>query len=26
VAGAPKVGYAHLYGAPGASAVTILSR
>src|SRR3954468_17088925 len=26
VSGAPKVGYAHLYGAPGASAVTILSR
>src|SRR3954464_6510360 len=26
VAGAPRVGYAHLYGAPGASAVTILSR
>ena len=26
VAGTPRVGYAHLYGAPGASAVTILSR
>ena len=26
VAGEPRVGYAHLYGAPGASAVTILSR
>ena len=26
VAGDPRVGYAHLYGAPGASAVTILSR
>jgi acetyl-CoA acetyltransferase len=26
VAGKPKVGYTHLYGAPGASAVTILSR
>ena len=26
VAGNPRVGYAHLYGAPGASAVTILSR
>jgi len=25
VPGAPKVGYAHLYGAPGVSAVTILS-
>jgi len=26
VGGSPQVGYAHLYGAPGASAVTILSR
>lgn len=26
IAGVPRVGYAHLYGAPGASAVTILSR
>lgn len=26
VAGNPRVGYTHLYGAPGASAVTILSR
>jgi acetyl-CoA acetyltransferase len=26
VGGNPQVGYAHLYGAPGASAVTILSR
>ena len=26
VPGDPRVGYAHLYGAPGASAVTILSR
>jgi acetyl-CoA acetyltransferase len=26
VGGNPRVGYAHLYGAPGASAVTILSR
>jgi acetyl-CoA acetyltransferase len=26
VTGEPRVGYAHLYGAPGASAVTILSR
>jgi acetyl-CoA acetyltransferase len=26
VAGDPRVGYTHLYGAPGASAVTILSR
>jgi len=26
VAGNPRVGYAHLYGAPGASAVTILSQ
>jgi acetyl-CoA acetyltransferase len=26
VGGDPRVGYAHLYGAPGASAVTILSR
>lgn len=26
VSGAPRVGYTHLYGAPGASAVTILSR
>src|SRR3954451_3532375 len=26
VGGSPRVGYAHLYGAPGASAVTILSR
>jgi len=26
IAGAPRVGYTHLYGAPGASAVTILSR
>jgi acetyl-CoA acetyltransferase len=26
VAGSPRVGYTHLYGAPGASAVTILSR
>jgi acetyl-CoA acetyltransferase len=26
VAGGPRVGYAHLYGAPGASTVTILSR
>jgi hypothetical protein len=25
VAGEPAVGYAHLYGAPGVSAVTILS-
>ena len=26
VQGSPKVGYAHLYGAPGASAVTIVAR
>jgi len=26
VGGDPRVGYTHLYGAPGASAVTILSR
>ncbi|SNQ47182.1 Propanoyl-CoA C-acyltransferase [Frankia canadensis] len=26
IAGDPRVGYTHLYGAPGASAVTILSR
>lgn len=26
ITGAPRVGYAHLYGAPGASAVTIVSR
>jgi len=26
IAGNPRVGYTHLYGAPGASAVTILSR
>ena len=26
VQGSPKVGYTHLYGAPGASAVTIVAR